>query len=147
MTRAHMQKAEGSRRLGNRRRAKEAGNWAGVGPGWPARPIPRPSHPPFDLAAIQATLIQLLTVNKPLFWCRCRGTSDQDSIFIAFRVIFSFLLVFFLHLLIFDHPQNQSSLVCLTLVFLDLFSLFRFCIFCLSLTLTGDGRLPLQQTR
>jgi hypothetical protein len=41
--------------------------------------------------------------------------------FIAFCVIFSFLLVFFLHLLNLDHPQNQSNLVCLTLVFLDLF--------------------------
>jgi hypothetical protein len=57
-TRAHMQKGEGSRRLGNRRRAKEAGNWAEVGPGrlaqggWPG-PIPGPSHPTFDLAAIR----------------------------------------------------------------------------------------------
>jgi hypothetical protein len=67
--------------------------------------------------------------------------------FIAFCVIFSFLLVLFLHLLTFDHPQSQSNLVCLNLVFLDLLLLFRFCIFCLSLTLTGDGRLPLQQTR
>jgi hypothetical protein len=33
MTRAHMQKGEGSRRLGNRHRAKKAGNWAGMGPG------------------------------------------------------------------------------------------------------------------
>jgi hypothetical protein len=67
--------------------------------------------------------------------------------FIAFCVTFSFLLVFLLHLLTFDHPQNQSNLVCLTLVFLDLFYFFIFCIFCISLTLTGDGRLPLQQTR
>jgi hypothetical protein len=49
-----MQKGEGSRRLGNRRHAKEAGNWAGVGPGRSARPIPGPSRPPFDLVAIQA---------------------------------------------------------------------------------------------
>jgi hypothetical protein len=28
-----MQKGEGSRRLGNQSHAKEAGNWAGVGPG------------------------------------------------------------------------------------------------------------------
>jgi hypothetical protein len=41
-------------------------------------------------------------------------------------IIFSFLLVFFLHLLTFDHPQNQSNLVCLTLVFLDLFFIFHF---------------------
>jgi hypothetical protein len=34
--------------------------------------------------------------------------------FIAFCVIFSFLLVFIFHLLTFDHPQNQSNLVCLT---------------------------------
>jgi hypothetical protein len=66
--------------------------------------------------------------------------------FIVFCIIFSFLLVFFLHLLTFDHPQNQSNLVCLTLVFLVLFLFFVLCIFCLSLTLTGDGRLPLQQT-
>jgi hypothetical protein len=39
-TRAHMQKGEGSRRLGNRHRAKETGNWAGMGPGWSAQPIP-----------------------------------------------------------------------------------------------------------
>jgi hypothetical protein len=66
---------------------------------------------------------------------------------IAFCIIFSFLLVFFLNLLTFDHPQNQSNLVCLTLVFLYLFLFFVLCIFCLLLTLTGDGWLPLQQTR
>jgi hypothetical protein len=32
-----------------------------------------------------------------------------------------------LHLLTFDHPQNQSNLVCLTLVFLDLFLFFILC--------------------
>jgi hypothetical protein len=32
-TRAHMQKGEGSRRLGNRRHTKEARNWAESGPG------------------------------------------------------------------------------------------------------------------
>jgi hypothetical protein len=32
-TRAHMQKGEGSKRLGNQRRAKEATNWAEMGPG------------------------------------------------------------------------------------------------------------------
>jgi hypothetical protein len=38
-TRAYMQKVEGSRRLGNRRHAKEAGNWAGwAQAGWP-RPV------------------------------------------------------------------------------------------------------------
>jgi hypothetical protein len=65
--------------------------------------------------------------------------------FIAFCVISVFFWFYFLHLLTFDHPQNQSNLVCLTLVFLDLFFIFRFCIFCLSLTLTGDGRLPLHK--
>jgi hypothetical protein len=44
---------EGSRRLGNQRRAKEAANWAEVGPGRLAQPISRPSQPPFDLAAIR----------------------------------------------------------------------------------------------
>jgi hypothetical protein len=56
---SHMQKGEGSRRLGNRRGAKEAGNWAGMGPGRSAeagRPSPfqGPVASPFDLAAIRA---------------------------------------------------------------------------------------------
>jgi hypothetical protein len=33
MTRAHMQKGEGSRRLVNQRRAKEVADWAEMGPG------------------------------------------------------------------------------------------------------------------
>jgi hypothetical protein len=45
-TRARIQKGEGPRRLGNRRHAKEVGNWAGVGPGRSARPIPEPSRLP-----------------------------------------------------------------------------------------------------
>jgi hypothetical protein len=54
-----MQKGEGSRRLGNRRHAKEAGNWAWMGPGWSAQvgrpsPVQGPFAPSFDLAAIQA---------------------------------------------------------------------------------------------
>jgi hypothetical protein len=49
-----MQKGEGSIRLGNRRRAKKTGNWAGMGPGRLAQPIPGPGYPPFDLAAIRA---------------------------------------------------------------------------------------------
>jgi hypothetical protein len=58
-TRAHMQKGEGSRRLRNRYHAKEAGNWAEVGPGRSAqagRPSPfrGPVASPFDLAAIWA---------------------------------------------------------------------------------------------
>jgi hypothetical protein len=52
-TRAHMQNGEGSRRLRNQHRAKEAFDWAG-------RPRPTgPAHsvaqsPPFDLATIRA---------------------------------------------------------------------------------------------
>jgi hypothetical protein len=54
-----MQKGEGSRRLGNRRHVKEAGNWAWMGPGrsaWAGQPSPiqGPFAPSFDLAAIQA---------------------------------------------------------------------------------------------
>jgi hypothetical protein len=54
-----MQKGEGSRRLGNRRHAKEAGNWAGVGLGRSAQAgRPDPFQGPvaflFDLAAIRA---------------------------------------------------------------------------------------------
>jgi hypothetical protein len=41
-TRAHMQKGEGSRRLGNRHRAKEAADWAEMGPGRSAQ-ASRPS--------------------------------------------------------------------------------------------------------
>jgi hypothetical protein len=48
-TRAHMQKGEGSRRLGKQHRAKEATNWAEMGPGRSAQPVLRPSWPPFDL--------------------------------------------------------------------------------------------------
>jgi hypothetical protein len=43
-TRAHMQKGEGSKRLGNQRHAKEAADWAEMGPGRPAQPIPGPSR-------------------------------------------------------------------------------------------------------
>jgi hypothetical protein len=49
-----MQKEEGSKRLGNRHHAKEAANWAEVGPGRSAQPNSGPSQPPFDLAAIRA---------------------------------------------------------------------------------------------
>jgi hypothetical protein len=45
-TRAHMQKGEGSRRLGNQRQAKEAANWAEVGLGRPAQPTSGPNHTP-----------------------------------------------------------------------------------------------------
>jgi hypothetical protein len=54
-----MQKGEGSRRLGNRRHAKEAGKWAWMGPGRSAQagrpsPVQGPFAPSFDLAAIRA---------------------------------------------------------------------------------------------
>jgi hypothetical protein len=54
-----MQKGEGSRRLGNRHHAKEAGNWAWMGLGRSAqasRPssVQGPFAPSFDLAAIRA---------------------------------------------------------------------------------------------
>jgi hypothetical protein len=49
-----MQKGEGYRRLGNRHHAKEAGNWAGVGPGRWLGPFRGPVASPFDLAAICA---------------------------------------------------------------------------------------------
>jgi hypothetical protein len=57
-----MQKGGGSRRLGNQPRAKEAADWAEMGPGqsaqagWPSPfrgPVtPHPPPPPSDLAAI-----------------------------------------------------------------------------------------------
>jgi hypothetical protein len=58
-TRAHMQKGEGSRRLGNRHHMKEAGNWAWMGSGRSAQtgrpsPVQGPFASPFDLAAIRA---------------------------------------------------------------------------------------------
>jgi hypothetical protein len=54
-----MQKGEGSRRLGNQHRAKEATNWAKMGPGRPAQPVSRPSRPPLDLDASLAIYIPL----------------------------------------------------------------------------------------
>jgi hypothetical protein len=58
-TRAHMQKGEGSRRLGNQHRAKEATNWAEMGPGRSAQadrhsPFRGPVGPTFDLDASRA---------------------------------------------------------------------------------------------
>jgi hypothetical protein len=93
-----------------------------------------------DLSACKTrrTLIQLLTVNKPLFLAPLPG----DLTFYCFFVIFSFLLVFLFASTKLWSSSNQSNLVCLTLVFLDLFLLF-----CLSLTQTGDGWLALQQTQ
>jgi hypothetical protein len=49
-----MQKREGSRRLGKQHQAKEAADWAEMGPGRPAQPTLRPSQPPFDLATSRA---------------------------------------------------------------------------------------------
>jgi hypothetical protein len=54
-----MQKGEGSRRLGNRHHAKEAADWAEMGPGRSAHanrpsPLQGPVSPAFDLAAIWA---------------------------------------------------------------------------------------------
>jgi hypothetical protein len=51
---AHMQKGEWSRRLRNRRRAKEARNWAGIGPGRSAQAITGPGRLPLWPAAIRA---------------------------------------------------------------------------------------------
>jgi hypothetical protein len=58
-TRAHMQKGGGYRRLGKQHRAKEAADWAEVGPDRSAqagRPSPfrGPVGPPFDLDAFRA---------------------------------------------------------------------------------------------
>jgi hypothetical protein len=54
-----MQKGEGSRRLANRRHAKEAGNWAWMGPGRSTQasrpsPVQGPFVASFDLTAIRA---------------------------------------------------------------------------------------------
>jgi hypothetical protein len=49
-----MQKGEGSRRLGNQRQAKEAVDWAEMGPSRPAEPVSRPIRHPFDLGASRA---------------------------------------------------------------------------------------------
>jgi hypothetical protein len=46
MTRDHMQKGEGSRRLRKQQQAKQAVDWAEVGPGRPTQPISKPSRPP-----------------------------------------------------------------------------------------------------
>jgi hypothetical protein len=77
-TRAHMQKVEGSRRLGNRRHVKEAGNMAGVGPGRSAlagRPVPfqGPVTPP--LATIRA--IYTLEINSHASIHSSSATEEQ----------------------------------------------------------------------
>jgi hypothetical protein len=58
-SRAYMQKEEGSRKQGNRHRAKEASGWAWMGPGRPAQadrpsPVQGPVKLPFALAANRA---------------------------------------------------------------------------------------------
>jgi hypothetical protein len=56
-----MQNGEDSRRPGKQHRAKEAADWAEVGPGQPAQPTSRPSRPPpFDLAASRTIYIPLV---------------------------------------------------------------------------------------
>jgi hypothetical protein len=50
--RSHMQKGEGSRKLEKQHQAKQAVDWAEMGPGRPS-PFPSPVDPPFDLAAIR----------------------------------------------------------------------------------------------
>jgi hypothetical protein len=62
-----MQKGEGSRRLGNRRRAKEAGNWDGMGPGRRPSPFQGPVASPFDLAAIRATYSPRVESHEPFY--------------------------------------------------------------------------------
>jgi hypothetical protein len=55
-----MQKGEGSRRVGNQHHAKEAADWAEMGPGQSAQAGPAHSgaqSAPFDLAAIQTIYI------------------------------------------------------------------------------------------
>jgi hypothetical protein len=49
-----MQKGEGSRRLGNRRHAKEAADRTEMGLGRSAQPVLRPNRPPFVLGASRA---------------------------------------------------------------------------------------------
>jgi hypothetical protein len=58
-----MQKGGGSRRLGKQRRAKEAADWAEMGPGQSAQAGPahfEAQSPPFDLDASQ-DIYSLLT--------------------------------------------------------------------------------------
>jgi hypothetical protein len=73
MTRSHMHKGEGSRRLGNRHRAKEAGNWAGMVPGRSAQagrpsPFQGPVASPFDLAAIRAIYSPGVESHASIHW-------------------------------------------------------------------------------
>jgi hypothetical protein len=64
-----MQKGEGSRRLGNQRRAKEPADWAEIGPGrlaqdgWPS-PFRGPVGPPFDLGASRAIYSPLTEIHR-----------------------------------------------------------------------------------
>jgi hypothetical protein len=49
-----MEMGEGSRRLGNQHRAKEAADWAEMGPAGRPSPFRGPVGPPFDLDASRA---------------------------------------------------------------------------------------------
>jgi hypothetical protein len=65
MTRAHMQKGGGYRRLGKQHQAKDATNWVEVGPGRSAQVGQRsmfrgPVDPPFDLDASWAIYSPLI---------------------------------------------------------------------------------------
>jgi hypothetical protein len=86
------------------------------------------------------TLIQLLTVNKPLFLVLLPGNKQSRSNLVS--LIFQFFFWFSFASLKFDHPQkNQSNLVLIN----PNFSFFVWFLFLL--TLTGDGWLPLQETQ
>jgi hypothetical protein len=75
-----MQKGEGSRRLRKQHRAKEAVDWAEMGPGRPTQPILRPRRPPFDLGASRA--IYSPPEREPRinqFVIRCRGAEKLEG--------------------------------------------------------------------
>jgi hypothetical protein len=102
-----------------------------------------------DLSACKSTwsLIRIYTVNKPLFLAPLpRNKWSRFDFFIAFCVIFSFLLVFLFSSTNFWSSSKSIYSSLSNPSFLRSVFIFHFCIFCLSLTLTGDGRLPLQQT-
>jgi hypothetical protein len=66
-----------------------------------------------DLSACKSkrTLIHILTINKSLFLTPLSGNKlSRFDLLLPFVNICSFVLVFLLHLLTFDHPQNQSNL-------------------------------------
>jgi hypothetical protein len=86
MTRAHMQKGEESRRLGSQSRAKEAANWAEVGPGRSAQvgrsspfrdPVSPPlTYPPFRLfIAPRPRATHKFIIHRPL-----KSREERDTI-------------------------------------------------------------------